>query len=190
MTVKSRRRAASSIDIDGSPSTMKPLCPRPRSSIRGAEARRRCCRSCRRENSGRSARPSRTARAAPAGRGRECRRPPCRGLSESDRPKQPIAHPAADDERAAAALAHRARNFDHHRGSGSRFGHFEIIHGEIMSESNFRSSIDVRVLLAAGFAAHGQAPQPAGASGIWRTSNSSPRAARMPRRISRPTDDS
>ena len=55
-------------------------CGRGRSSIRGAAARRRCRRSCRRGNSGRPARLCRMARGLPGGRRRECRTPRCRGL--------------------------------------------------------------------------------------------------------------
>ena len=66
LMVKSRRRAASSTDIAGSPSTAKPLWPRPalRLAPRQRHVDRR--RPCRRGSSRRPARRARTARAAPA----------------------------------------------------------------------------------------------------------------------------
>ena len=132
LTVKSRRRAASSIDIDGSPSTTKPLCPRPAlDSRRGSPMS--MCRSCRRENSGRSARPCRMARAAPAGHGPECRRPPCRAPAALVVPT--LARPTRADDRAPSrrrrARVRRARapraQFRDRKRLGRLFVHFEII---------------------------------------------------------------
>ena len=126
LTVKSRRRAASSIDIDGSPSTTKPLCPRPGLRLAAGQPDVDRRRPCRPESSGRSARPCRTARAVA---GSSSAGMPKTSMSRSfeSMPNKPIAHPAADDERAAAALAHRARDVRRHKGSGSLFAHFEMI---------------------------------------------------------------
>ena len=102
--VKSRRRAASSTLIDGSPVTSKPLVPA--SGLRFAPRQRDVDVAELEDLKAladelRRVRAPRAARAAwPPGR----RRPRCRRPSSSP-PMQPVADPAADDER-ASALGH------------------------------------------------------------------------------------
>ena len=89
-------------DIDGSPSTAKPLCPRPVFDSRRGSATSMRARACRRRSSGR---PPRRGRSAPSSAG-SCVARACRTLRgpgpSTARPQQPIAHAAADDQRAAA----------------------------------------------------------------------------------------
>ena len=129
LTVKSRRRAASSIDIDGSPSTMKPLCP-------GAlfDSRRGSPMSIVADLVDGETLPDRLdfaewLRAAPANRRRESRRPPCRDLSSSaDASSRRRSAGSSSRSRTQPPttsarpprVAHRARDFGHHKSASRR----------------------------------------------------------------------
>ena len=119
LIVKSRRRAASSTDSVGSPTTSKPLCPRPTfDSRRGSET------SSSGDLEDREALADGVHRAEP--RQQRLQRGRLEAIDlEIDvlgvAPEQPIANPAADDQRPPAGLAHRARELE--RRAAERIDH-------------------------------------------------------------------